>query len=73
MHIIKALSRDLSYEDENIKIELFVGDAREYIKQNSKKLNNLDIVYQDAFSSEVNKELWTVEYFKISTNFANKM
>lgn len=59
-HIIKTLSKDLRYEDENIKIELSIGDAREYIKT----LENIDVVYQDAFSSEVNKELWTVEYFK---------
>lgn len=59
-HIIKALIKTHKYEDEKIKIELFLGDAREYIKT----LKNLDIVYQDAFSSEVNTELWSVEYFK---------
>lgn len=59
-HIIQSLSQNLKYEDENIKIHLYIGDAREYIRT----LENIDIVYQDAFSSEVNKELWTVEYFK---------
>ena len=59
-HIIKKLSKDFKYEDKNIKIDLFIGDAREYIQT----LDNIDIVYQDAFSSEVNKELWSVEYFK---------
>ncbi len=59
-HIIKDLSKNLEYEDKNIKIKLFIADAREYIKD----LSNIDIVYQDAFSSEVNKELWSVEYFK---------
>lgn len=58
--IIKKLSETQKYEDENIKIEIFIGDARKYIKS----LKFLDIVYQDAFSSDVNKELWTVEYFK---------
>ncbi|WP_417326689.1 tRNA (5-methylaminomethyl-2-thiouridine)(34)-methyltransferase MnmD [Halarcobacter sp.] len=58
-HIIKELLETKKYKDENIQIELFIGDAREYIKT----LDNLDIVYQDAFSSEVNGELWTVEYF----------
>ncbi len=47
------------YKDENIKIEVFNGDARKYIKN----LSNIDIVYQDAFSSDVNKSLWTKEYF----------
>ncbi|NVJ54461.1 MAG: hypothetical protein HWD90_12275 [Campylobacteraceae bacterium] len=59
-HIIKELLETKKYKDENIQIELFIGDAREYIKT----LENLDIVYQDAFSSEVNTELWTVEYFQ---------
>ena len=59
-HIIKSLSQNLEYSDENINISLFIGDAREYIKS----LDFIDIVYQDAFSSDVNKELWSVEYFK---------
>lgn len=59
-HIIKTLCTKHKYKDENISIELFVGDAREYIKT----LKDIDIVYQDAFSSDVNTELWTVEYFK---------
>ena len=32
----------------------------EYIK----KLDSVDIVYQDAFSPKVNRELWTIEYFR---------
>ncbi len=59
-HIIKELSLSQKYEDENIKIEVFIGDARKYIKT----LKDIDIVYQDAFSSEVNRELWSMEYFK---------
>lgn len=59
-HIIKAISQKQKYQDEKIKIEVFIGDAREYIKS----LENIDVVYQDAFSSEVNTELWSVEYFK---------
>ena len=60
LHIIKSLSKNYKYHDENIKIEIFIGNAREYIK----KLEDINIVYQDAFSSEVNKELWSVEYFE---------
>ncbi len=59
-HIINSLYKTRKYEDENIKIELFIGDAREYIKN----LKDMDIVYQDAFSSDVNTELWSVEYFE---------
>lgn len=58
-YIIKELLKTKKYKDEKIEIELYIGDAREYIK----RLKDIDIVYQDAFSSEVNSELWTVEYF----------
>lgn len=59
-NIIKQLADKQKYEDESIKIDLFIGDAREYIKN----IKDIDIVFQDAFSSEVNRELWSVEYFK---------
>ena len=58
-YIIDEVSKNNFYEDEQFKIEIFIGDAREYIQT----LNNIDVVYQDAFSSDVNKELWTKEYF----------
>lgn len=60
-YIIDEISSNLIYEDLNTYIEVFNGDAREYIKTLPK---NIDIVYQDAFSSDVNKSLWTQEYFK---------
>ena len=61
-HIINSIAKTCKYEDEKIKIEVFIGDAREYIKSLDK--NSFDIIYQDAFSSEVNFELWTKEYFE---------
>ena len=66
-NIIDILSTEFKYNDNNINIEIFNGDAREYIKElknSSKKTKSFDIVYQDAFSSDVNKLLWTQEYFK---------
>ena len=68
-YIIDSISKNLEYKDEKIKIEVKICDARKYIK----KLKNIDIVYQDAFSSEVNKELWSVEYFKDIFNLCNDM
>ncbi|QOP42098.1 tRNA (5-methylaminomethyl-2-thiouridine)(34)-methyltransferase MnmD [Sulfurimonas marina] len=58
--IILALSETGKYEDENYSIEVFLGDAREYVK---KFENRFDIVYQDAFSPSTNPILWTQEYF----------
>ncbi len=43
------------------KINLYIGDAREYIKNFR---NFFDIVYQDAFSPKKNSSLWSYEYFK---------
>ena len=60
-HIINSIAKTSKYEDENLKIEVFIGDARNYIK--SLENNSFDIIYQDAFSSDVNFELWTKEYF----------
>lgn len=58
--IIKAISRDLYYEDAQFKIEILLGDARENIPKIKEKI---DIVYQDAFSPVHNPLLWTKEWF----------
>jgi len=60
-HIIKAVSQNLYYEDEQFKIEILLGDARKSIPQIKEKI---DIIYQDAFSPAHNPLLWTTEYFK---------
>lgn len=60
-HIINCVANTNKYEDDYLKIEVNVGDARHYIK--SFEDNFFDIIYQDAFSSDVNMELWTKEYF----------
>jgi len=60
-HIIKTISQDLYYEDEQFKIEILLGDARKSIPQINEMI---DIVYQDAFSPAHNPLLWTREYFK---------
>ena len=60
-HIIKSVAQTGQYKDDKINIEIYIGDARMHIK--SLNLDSFDIVYQDAFSSDVNFELWTKEYF----------
>lgn len=66
-HIIIEISNNLFYEDEFHKIEVSCIDAREYIKN----LNDIDIVYQDAFSSDVNYELWNMSYFNLIATLMN--
>ena len=58
--VIKAISQDLRYEDEQFKIEILPGDARKSIPQIKEKI---DVIYQDAFSPAHNPLLWTSEYF----------
>ncbi len=58
--IIEALSTKNVYEDERLYIELYIGDAREFLRTTTERF---DIVYQDAFSPAVNPVLWTKEYF----------
>ncbi|NOQ30043.1 MAG: hypothetical protein GQ570_02850 [Helicobacteraceae bacterium] len=60
-NIIKELSSNYTYKDENIDINIIVGDAREYLKVCDTKF---DIVFQDAFSPDSNPLLWTQEYFE---------
>jgi len=63
--IIHELSTKNEYHRKNINIKIFTGDAREYLKiLNNKEHIKFNIIYQDAFSSDVNHNLWTVEYFK---------
>jgi len=57
---IKSLTYNGVYEEKNLYVELYRGDARVYIK---KFENFFDVVYQDAFSPQVNPILWTQEYF----------
>ena len=67
--IIVALSRDNIYKNDNLYIEIFVGDAREYLRRFT---NKFDIVYQDAFSPSSNPILWTKEYFSDIGNAIKK-
>ena len=59
--IIKAISQDLYYKDEQFKIEILLGDARKSIPQIQEMV---DVVYQDAFSPAQNPLLWTTEHFR---------
>lgn len=58
--IIKTLSKEQLYHDDTLHIELYIGDARDYLRSCSERF---DIVYQDAFSPASNPMLWTSEYF----------
>ena len=59
--IITSISKEGKYESDNLNITVYLGDAREYVRDTDIKF---DIVYQDAFSPKSNPLLWTSEYFK---------
>jgi len=61
--VIQAISEKFSYEDEQFKIEVLIGDARKTIPSLSADEVKFDIIYQDAFSPKVNPLLWTREWF----------
>lgn len=58
--IIDTISHNFCYEDEQISIEILLGDARQRLPQLQEQF---DIIYQDAFSPTHNPLLWTREYF----------
>jgi tRNA U34 5-methylaminomethyl-2-thiouridine-forming methyltransferase MnmC len=58
--MIAKVSQEGLYEDAFCRVEVFIGDAREYVREFK---NRFDIVYQDAFSPKANPMLWTREYF----------
>ena len=60
MPIIKELSENGEYKDEDLHVSLYLGDAREFLRTCNERF---DIVYQDAFSPATNPLLWTKEYF----------
>jgi tRNA U34 5-methylaminomethyl-2-thiouridine-forming methyltransferase MnmC len=68
LSVINEISDNLYYKSDDVEVEVFNGDAREYVK----KLKDIHIVYQDAFSPKVNQELWTFEYFKDIAKILNK-
>jgi len=67
-HIADILSSRRYFKSDEVEIEIHIGDAREYIK----KLKDIHIVYQDAFSPKVNRELWSMDYFKTVSDLLSK-
>lgn len=61
-NIILELSKKGVYDDAFWHVEIFLGDAREYIRTFPHA--KFDIVYHDAFSPTTNPILWTKEYFR---------
>jgi tRNA U34 5-methylaminomethyl-2-thiouridine-forming methyltransferase MnmC len=64
--IIEAISKQGYYADSRWHIDIFFGDARDFLRQiqtPDSTHSKLDVVYQDAFSPAKNPLLWTREWF----------
>ncbi len=66
--ILESLIRQHLYEEQNLKITLYLGDARQILNNfltNDRIEFPFNIIFQDPFSPAKNHHLWTYEYFKI--------
>jgi tRNA U34 5-methylaminomethyl-2-thiouridine-forming methyltransferase MnmC len=64
--IIESISKQGYYADTRWRIEVFFGDARDFLRRiqtSDSTRTPIDIVYQDAFSPAKNPLLWTREWF----------
>lgn len=60
-NILQKLSEKGSWKSENASIKIHFDDARNSVK----KINDdFDLIWLDAFSVNVNTELWTVEFIR---------
>lgn len=57
-----------SFESDDFHLEIFLGDARQSIKNIS---NEYHAIYQDAFSPKRNATLWTTEWFRDLKNISH--
>ena len=59
-YIIDDISNMLYFKNNQFYITVSIENARDYVKT----LQDINIIYQDAFSSNTNCELWTKQYFE---------
>jgi uncharacterized protein len=67
--ILDDLVNKSKYFNQNISVEILWGDARHSVKSLTEKY---DIIFLDAFSSQRNAELWTVDFFNCLAGVISK-
>ncbi len=55
-------------KDENVHLEVVLGEGRNILKALSEKNIKFDAVFYDAFSPKVNTEMWSLDLFKVVKN-----
>jgi len=58
--ILRKLVNEGKYVKGNVSVQMLWGDARHSVKSLTEKY---DVIFLDAFSSQRNAELWTVDFF----------
>lgn len=69
--IFKKNGNIFSYQDQNIQLKVFLGNARNSISQIPKDLK-FNCIYQDAFSPKRNSVLWTTQWFEALKGIASE-
>ncbi len=69
-NILDNLYQHSFYQNKNCKIKIHYFDARYLIPK--LKPNSYDIIYLDAFSTQRNSELWTLDFFQKIKNVIKK-
>ncbi|MDA3800510.1 MAG: TIGR01212 family radical SAM protein [Kiritimatiellae bacterium] len=61
-NILKSIVDSSQYSSEFTSVDMLLGDAR----YSAQKLDgSYDVIFLDAFSSQRNADLWTVDFFKV--------
>ena len=64
----------LSYNSNGNSFTILIGDALETIPlaKEQQLIPQINTIFQDAFSPQKNPTLWTIEWFKLLTEFSSK-
>lgn len=64
LHVLQALQTSHYFNADDVCIKLFLGDAKQYLKNLLESHVSFDIIYQDPFSPPKNPELWDMQHFQ---------
>ncbi|MGB7087273.1 MAG: MnmC family methyltransferase [Phormidesmis sp.] len=69
--VLKALARDLIYEQGPLRAQLLLGDARQQIQPLVSEGWQADVIFLDPFSPPHCPQLWTVEFLALVAQCLN--
>ncbi len=63
--ILESLAKQHSYQQNHLKAQLLIGDARQTIQQLIESKFQADAIFFDPFSPRRCPQLWTIEFFQL--------